>query len=177
MIGVDVDADDGDHRDDDDGDEGRHDADHADSFSQSVSGASSASASPPSDPMNNGSSMYVTRPPPTCFNAASSAFGRLRIKPPPPYRMMWLRTFSWNSVSTRERRSSIVSIVGPRSVSHAALISFVMSSSVGTPRTGAVTSARCDGSPTKLYFSFHSRTMKIVTFACGKRSSISFRRC
>jgi hypothetical protein len=46
-------------------------------------------------------------------------------------------------------------------------ISAVMSSSVGTPRTGAVTTTRSRDSPTKLCFSFHSRTMNTVTFACG----------
>ena len=80
---------------------------------------------------------------------------------------MLLRTRSWNSGSTRERRSSIVSTVGGTSVSQAARISLVMSSSVGTPLTGAVTSTRFGASPTKLCFSFHSRTMKTVTFACG----------
>ena len=36
--------------------------------------------------------------------------------------------------------------------------------------------SRTVGAPTKLNFSFHSRTMKIVTFACGYRSSISLSR-
>src|SRR2546428_2416068 len=152
---------------DDDDNENDDADDQADNFSQSESGASSASASPPSDPTKTGSSMYFTRPPPTCSSAFSRAWGNPRISPPPPDRMMLSRTFSWNSGSTRESRSSMVSMTGGRIVSQAALISLVMSSSVGTPFTGAVTMARCDESPTKLNFSFHSRTMKMVTFACG----------
>ena len=70
------------------------DALYADSRSQSESGASSANARPPSEPTKTGSSMYVTLPPPTCLIESSRTFGRLRIKPPPPERMMLLRTRS-----------------------------------------------------------------------------------
>src|SRR5260221_10964227 len=131
----------------------------ADSFSQSPSGASMARARPPSDPMKTGSSMYFTLPPPTWPSASSRALLRLRMRPPPPERMMLLRTRSWNSGSTRESRSSMVSMVGGSSVSQAAFNSGVMSSSVGTPFTGAVTITLSGTSPTKLCFSFHSRTM------------------
>src|SRR5258708_14239580 len=94
------------------GEEATQDRDQADSFSQSPSGASSARARPPSEPMKTGSSMYFTLPPPTWPSAFSSAVLRLRMSPPPPERMMLLRTRSWNSGSTRDNRSSIVSIVG-----------------------------------------------------------------
>ena len=51
--------------------------------------------------------------------------------------------------------------------SHAVFISAVMSSSVGTPLTGAVTFTGSGASPTKLYCSFHCRTMNTVRLAAG----------
>src|SRR5207237_2088420 len=89
-------------RDEEDGEENaraHHRSSYADNFSQSVSGASSASARPPSEPMNTGSSMNVTLPPPTCFSASSSVLSRPRMSPPPPERITLLRTRSWNSGS------------------------------------------------------------------------------
>src|ERR1700680_2430518 len=73
-LGEEVESEDEDADDDDD-------RDQADSFSQSESGASSASASPPSEPTKTGSSMYFTRPPPTCSSAFSSAWGNPRMRP------------------------------------------------------------------------------------------------
>ena len=80
---------------------------------------------------------------------------------------MLLRTFSWYSGCTRDSRSSIDSTIEGRMLSQACRMSWVTSSCVGLPLTGAVTTTGALGAPTKLPCSFHSRTMWIENFASG----------
>jgi hypothetical protein len=68
-------------------------------------------------------------------------------------------------------------MMGPRRLSHARFISEVMSMGVGLPATGTVTETGPFASPTKLIFSFHSRTMWIVNFASGCRARTSIASC
>ena len=89
--------------------------------------------------------------------------------------MRW--TFSWYSGSTFERRSSIVSAIGPTTLSQAFFISAVMSTSAGLPFTGNRTTTGCFESPTKLCFSFHSRTMWIEKRPSGAFVFTSFMSC
>ena len=96
-----------------------------------------------------------------------SASGSPWISEQQPASSTLCRTRCWYSGSTRATRSSIVSATGAMRLSQAVRSSAVMSSSVGLPLTGASTVTRPLGLPTKLFPSFHSRTMWMVKLASG----------
>ena len=133
-------------------------------------GRPAAMARPPFAPAKTGSSTTRTLPPPTSSSVFSSAAARPGICEPPPGEDDVVPARAAGTPARRGRGGRASSPrAAPTRLSQAFFISAVISRLVGLPLTGASTTTGSFGSPTKLCFSFQSRTMWIEKLASGWR--------